>query len=218
MSDRASFSTEGTYTPDALIADGKNVRGKVVTLLSGQSVVRGEVLGSVAIGSATSAAKSGGNTGNGTMGTITVGAAQAGVYQLRITKAATNAGDFQVTDPAGDVVGVGTVAVAFSGGGLSFTLADGSTDFIVGDGFDITVAAGSGKYKSSVATATDGSQTPDVIAAETVDATSADKGITVYVSGDFNQDALTLGSGHTAASIADGLRTKGIFLHNPVSA
>lgn len=215
---RASFGTEDTYTPDALIADGKSIRAKVVTLLTGQSVVRGQVLGKVAVGTASSAAKSGGNTGNGTMGSVTVGAAQAGVYQLRIITAATDAGEFQVTDPQGDVVGIGNVGVAFSGGGLSFTLADGATDFIVGDGFDITVAAGSGKYKSSVAAATDGSQTPDVIAAETVDATAADKGITVYISGDFNQDALTLGAGHTSASIADGLRAKGIFLHNPVSA
>jgi len=122
--------------------------------------VVGAVLGKITTGAATSAAKTGGNTGNGTMGAVTVGAAgQVGVYTLRITAAAANAGSFNVIDPQGDIVGQGTVAVAFSGGGLSFTLADGSTDFIVGDGFDITVAAGSGKYTLLNPAATNGSQT-----------------------------------------------------------
>lgn len=90
----------------------------------------------------TSAAKSGGNTGDGTMGTVTVASGTtAGVYALRIVTAATNAGFFEVTGPDGKIVGTGNVAAAFSGGGLSFTLADGATDFVVGDGFDITVTS-----------------------------------------------------------------------------
>lgn len=91
---------------------------------------------------ATSAAVAG-NTGNGTMGTITVtaGVPDAGVHKLRITKAATNAGDFEVISPSGALIGVGSVGVAFNAGGLAFTLADGSTDFALGDGFDITVTS-----------------------------------------------------------------------------
>lgn len=82
----------------------------------------------------------GSNTGNGTMGTITeTGDAIPGVYTLTIVKAATNAGEFNVRNPAGVIIGTGTVAVAFSGGGLAFTLADGATDFAVGDTFAITV-------------------------------------------------------------------------------
>lgn len=92
-------------------------------------------------GTATSAVKaSGANTGNGTMGAITItGTPQPGVYRLRITRVAANAGDFVITDPNGATLGYGAVAAAFSGGGLAFTLADGSTDFAIGDGFDITV-------------------------------------------------------------------------------
>lgn len=82
-------------------------------------------------------------TGNGAMGAITVGAtAKLGAHVLKITKAASDAGDFEVIDPEGDVVGVGTVGVAFSGGGLSFTLADGSTDFAVGATITISVSGG----------------------------------------------------------------------------
>lgn len=118
----------------------------------------GTVLGrTLTSGTATSAAASG-NTGNGAMGSVTVsGSAKIGVYTLRITKAASNAGDFSVRDPEGNLVGNGTVAVAFSAGGLAFTLADGSADFVVGDTIYISVA-GTYKVKLIEATATDGSQ------------------------------------------------------------
>lgn len=82
-------------------------------------------------------------TGNGAIGTVTPdSSAQVGTYTVKIVKAAANAGDFVLLDPAGDVVGYGTVAVAFSGGGLSFTLADGATDFIVGDTIPIVISGG----------------------------------------------------------------------------
>jgi hypothetical protein len=109
------------------------------------------------------------------MGAVTVGAsAQAGDYVLTITEAAANGGAFQVVDPAGDVVGIGAVGVAFSGGGLSFTLADGAADFVVGDTITITVAAGSGKYVEWDPAATDGSNIAAGILFDGVDATAAD--------------------------------------------
>lgn len=109
--------------------------------------------------SAASSAANAGNTGNGTMGAITVSAgAKAGVYRLTITEPGTNVGNFIVEDPDGLYVGQGDVAAAFSGGGLAFTLADGSTDFAAGDGFAITVAAGDGKYLAYSDAATDGTE------------------------------------------------------------
>ena len=44
-----------------------------------------------------------------------------------------------MTDPTGARVGTGTVGQPFTGGGLTFTLSDGSTDFAVGDGFILAV-------------------------------------------------------------------------------
>jgi len=131
----------------------------VVTVYEGSEVTYqiGTVLGKTLV-SGSAVATAGTNTGNGTMGTITVsGTAEIGTYSLRITKAASNAGDFVVVNPSGVVVGNGTVAVAYSGGGLAFTLADGATDFVVGDTFSIAVT-GTVKYKRVEATATDGSQ------------------------------------------------------------
>lgn len=126
--------------------------------------IPGLVVGTIAIGGATPAAKSGGNTGNGVLtmdGTTPVlTGAKAGVYQVRLITAASNGGTFRVTDPEGFNLGDVAVGATFSND-IKFSVADGATDFIVGDGFDITVAIGSGKYapKSSLRT-TDGSRAP----------------------------------------------------------
>lgn len=72
----------------------------------------------------------------------------------------------------------------------------------------------SGKYIKSLSAASDGSQTPDLILAEDVDATSADAVGLAYARGDFAAQALTLGTAHTVASITEGLRAKGITLIN----
>lgn len=83
-----------------------------------------------------------GNVGNGVMGAVTTqpGAIE-GVYKLTVIHTVTNAGAFIVEDPRGIIVGHGTVGALYTGPGLSFTLADGATDFIAGDQFTFTVTA-----------------------------------------------------------------------------
>ena len=76
---------------------------------------------------------------------------------------------------------------------------------------------GDGKYLLSLSASNDGSQTPDLILAEDCDATSADKTAIAYARGDFAIQALTIGTGHTAASITEGLRAKGITIINIVA-
>lgn len=121
----ASFKTEGTYTPDNLLAGNAHLLvGRKVTVLTGQVLPRGAVLGLI---------------------------------------------------------------------------------------------SASGKYKLSASAATDGSQTPDLILAEAVDATAADTTVLAYERGDFNSNALTLGTGHTVASVREGLRAKGITLLTAVA-
>lgn len=70
----------------------------------------------------------------------------------------------------------------------------------------------SGKYKLSASAASDGSEAPDAVLAETANAASADVQAVVYFSGEFNELALSLGAGHTVASIKAGLRDKNIYL------
>lgn len=74
----------------------------------------------------------------------------------------------------------------------------------------------SGKYNLSLAAAGDGSEVPEAILAEDADASAADVEAPVYLTGTFNEDAITIGTGHTADSIRQGLRDKGIFLKTVV--
>jgi hypothetical protein len=74
------------------------------------------------------------------------------------------------------------------------------------------VITASKKHTVSEAAANDGSEAPDLILAETVDATGGDREALGYARGDFNVSALVIGAGHTAGAITEGLRTKGITL------
>lgn len=147
---------------------------ETLTIPSGTAAFdAGMVLGAtLASGSATAAAVTG-NTGNGTMGTITVGAAaKVGVYTLTVIEPGSNVGTFTITDPEGVLVGKGAVASAFDAGGLAFTLADGSTDFAAGDAFLITVS-GTVKYVPYDDGNTDGSNVARAIALYACDASGA---------------------------------------------
>ena len=126
MDHKASFKTEGAYVPDSLIAGNAHLLvARTVTIVTGQNLVRGAVIGKITSG---------------------------------------------------------------------------------------------GKYQLSLSAAADGSQVPDLILGEDCDATSADKPALAYSRGDFNANALTLGTAHTVASITEGLRAKGIALLPAVSA
>lgn len=177
----ALIQNESVYVGDWLLKDDGDEVGRYSrdngVLLAGNNLSSGAVLGAVLAGgvTATPAAKSGGNTGDGTLATVTAYApAYNGVYTVRITAAAANAGTFEVRSPGGVLLGTGTVAVEFSGGGLTFTVADGATDFIVGDGFDITVANAYTKYTEYDPAATSPAQHPAGILYLAVDATSVD--------------------------------------------
>lgn len=148
---------------------------EAITVIAGDALESGQVLGQITVGaSATVAAMA--NTGNGTIGTVTLAAgAQAGAYFAYAIEPATNGGKFVVEDPAGKTIGIATVAVAFSAGGLTFTIADGSTDFVSGDSFTITVAAGSGKYAPYDPAGTDGRQKAVAILYAGLDTSASDR-------------------------------------------
>lgn len=126
--------------------------------------------------------------GDGAMGAITVAEnATPGVYTLKIVKEVTDAGDFVVTGPDGRVVGNGSVGVAFSGGGMSFTLADGATDFSLGDTIAITVA-GTVKYKWI----------------EAADVATLNDDVAVMIESDKNVPSMAAGD-HTCAVLIGGV-------------
>lgn len=207
----ASFQSF-TNTPDPLIVGQLPIASEKGTLVTPESRLRGTVMGQVTLGAATAEADAG-NTGQGAMSAVVVGAgAKVGVYHLACIEPGAGAGKFLVEDPDGNVVGVATVAVEFSAGGLTFTIADGDPDFVAGDSFTITVAEGSLKWKISASAATDGSSVPAGILAEDADASAADVECLIYTRGDFSEDAITIGTGHTLDTIRATLRAIGVHL------
>jgi hypothetical protein len=73
-----------------------------------------------------------------------------------------------------------------------------------------------GKYILSLAAASDGSEVPDLILLEPVDASAADVNAAVAIAGQFAIQGVTFGAGHTAASTEAVLRTKDIYLSNVI--
>lgn len=150
----------GTRSRETLtIAQSGSERTVVAGRLLGR--IRGAVAAPVAGAAATSGRD---NTGNGTFAaTPTAGAGcKEGVYRLVILEPGTNVGTFGLFDPDGILVGTGVVASAYAGPHLAFTLQDGSTDFVSGDSFFITVAAGT-KYAEWDEDNTNGSEIPVAI-------------------------------------------------------
>lgn len=201
------------FIPDQLIAGNAKLITDTITVSAG-TLARGTVLGKKTLGAASAAAKSGGNTGTGTITldpTTPIRArAKAGVYTVRCIAAATNGGVFEVKDPDGYVIGHVTITGGAGGTAvhddqIKFTLTDATTDFVVGDGFDVTIAAGDGTYIASVATAVDGSQVPAGILVDTADASSGSITTGMYKAGEFNQNAIVYDSswgGSLAAAVA----------------
>jgi len=151
---------------------------KEITIASGAGeLLTGTVLGQITKGSASVQAKEG-NTGDGTFTldatTAVLTAARPGVYTLRCIAAASNGGTFRLEDPNGVVLGdfaiaAGSVTVAEH---IKGVIADGNSDFAVGDGWDITVAAGSGQWVKYNPTLTNGAGVAAGILLNRVDATS----------------------------------------------
>jgi hypothetical protein len=229
VSDNASLpsSVAETYIPDQLIAGDQKLVTQPITVKSSAALLRGTVLGKILYGTATVAAKSGGNTGNGTFvidATNPVLAnAQDGVYTLRNLEAVANGGEFELKDPKGRSLGR-YIIVAGAGGTIAIAdqikgvLTDGGTDFIVGDGFDITVAAGTGKYVKAVKTAVDGSAIPAAILADNADASGGDVNSGAYFTGEFNGNRLIYDASFTTlAEITALLRDKNIHVKSFIS-
>lgn len=123
-----------------------------------------------------------GNTGGGTCtkdGTTPVHTdAMLGDYLITFTGTGATA-PFNVTNPGGQIIGTGATGTTFDNE-IKFMVADGSPDFIAGDGFKfpVTGVANANKYVPAVASGSDGSQIACAALIYDSDTTSAD----VYVS------------------------------------
>ena len=197
--------------------DDKDYSNETVTIASGQDLEVGAVLGQVLTATETHA----GNTGNGVLGSVTFGSrAMAGIYTLTCTAASSNAGTFKLTTPDGATVPqLLTVAVAYTSDYLNVTLADGSTDFIVGDKFLITVAAGNCTALDQ--TKTDGTQNAYGVLTANIDATGGAVKSAAVVRGEviINSDGLkwnnTITTAQKNVAMAQ-LKRNGLVIRNGI--
>jgi hypothetical protein len=120
-------------------------RGDTVVALTASSGTLGSAA-NTAVGTAAAPVAVG--TGNGVMTldatTPVLAGAKNGSYVVTCVTAATNGGTFLVEDPDGYVLGDVAVGATFADD-IKFVIADGSTDFIVGDKFTIAVTTGAGR-------------------------------------------------------------------------
>lgn len=210
------FSTEKGGPGACVIFDVPAYSRDLVTVLANNTIKPNAPVGRIYYGNATAAAGAG-NTGNGTISAVTPGTGvKVGVYRVVFVEPITNLGTFTVEDPDGVTVGRGFVGTAFSGGGLGFTISDGATDFVAGDQFLITVAAGSGKYVPLNPSATNGSEVCAGVAYDGVAApASVDaKGVVITRHAKLNSSEIdwgTLSAPQIAAATAQ-LNALGILL------
>jgi len=75
-----------------------------------------------------------------------------------------------------------------------------------------------GFYTVATSAATDGSQNPCAILADTSDATAGNVTAGVYLMGEFNANSLILGAGMTLPTVTSALRLLAMFVKNVITA
>jgi hypothetical protein len=137
-----------------IVREANGYRSRSVGVVSGGGgLPTGQILGRVLTGAVTAEEKED-NTGDATISAVTKGPdAQVGVYDVDFTTAT----DFDVTAPDGTDLGAGEAGVEFDTDHVTFTITAGAEPMVAGDGFEITVAAGSGNYAEYDSDAVDGS-------------------------------------------------------------
>jgi hypothetical protein len=137
----ARAAIEGGATPDQFCVDLLTIANRTpVTIAADQILPAGAVL--VRAYTATPAAI-GGNVGNGTLSVSAIGPdVIEGTYTAKCVLKRSDRGTFEIRSPSGGVIDEANVGTPLQSSAFSLTIADGSTDFAVGDGFTIVVAGG----------------------------------------------------------------------------
>src|SRR4051794_31606812 len=167
--------TEGMHTGEYLLEElpGHASRENII-VAAGENLQPGTVIGfTTALPSPVAGSA---NVGNGTAAVTAIGAgARVGSYAAVATSPTT----FKVTAPDAADLGVATAGVAFTGGGITFTITAGATPFAAGDTFTFPVARGNAKAWAPGAS--DGSQTVGGIVYARTDATAGPKRAVAHV-------------------------------------
>ena len=208
----------GLVTESATVAiDAVNDILKRGTLLG--KITKGAITGTKA---AAGAGEAGANTGTGTLTMDATAPYHAdhmfGAYTITVTRAyvteGTVAGAYEVRNPAGSLIGTGTIGDTFDNQ-IKFVLAEaGAEKFIVGDAFTYTIAqaAGSGQLAIVDNDAINGTDVPFGILVNDVDVSEATADADLYVRGEFNQNEIIVPDGDSVANYKEALKAINIYL------
>lgn len=208
----------------SIILKDAQFRDELLVFAGADTFVNGTILARKAVADAVTPA-AGSNTGDGTVTLATVVAGSVvplvGAYLMTFTTAVANGGIFKLEDPNGAqvasdlimTVGAGAATV-FEVEGLEFTVTDGSTDFIVGDSFTLTVAA-DGKMLPFLKTGAGGVQVPSAVLTYDLTRTGAgNEPIRAMIAGSVRKERLVIdidGDGSNVDDVVlDQLRQLGI--------
>lgn len=204
---------EGRHPGEAIMSEatGNRSRSNVIVGAS-QAIIANMLIAKLAVAAGTQVAQSFSGTGNGVL-TLASPAVSSrvkdGVYKVMCVTAAANGGLFRVEAPDGVVVGNATVGVAFNKE-IKFTIADGATDFVVGDEFLITVSADAEdfQYVAHAPSATDGSEIPVgySIYGVTTGVGETKKAVIIDRDAELNGNCIEWASGISAAQKADAIQ------------
>jgi hypothetical protein len=143
---------------------------------------------------------------NGALGSG--GPAKVGDYNLECVEQITNSGRFKLEDPDGKLLSDQLVipvssTLYYEGFGLKFDLADGATDFDVGDKFEIATTA-DGALDAYDPAGLDGTEIPVALMARTrTEAVAGDYPERVLIKGEVREDMVDTA---TTPTITDALR------------
>ncbi|QTH19655.1 head decoration protein [Rhizorhabdus wittichii] len=171
--------TENPRTGEHIVSEAPGTRSReAIIIAESAALLATTVLGAIPGGTATSAAKAGGNTGNGTFvldaTTPILPRAKRGTLTARFTSTT----NIRIEDADGYLIADLTIGGTT---GNSVTLGEqvkgvftqGATPFAVGDGFDVIVSKITTAYKKLDPAATDGTQIAAGILYAGVDASEA---------------------------------------------
>jgi hypothetical protein len=217
----ANITIENIDTGSVIIEDEK-FNDVILAFPGADTYAEGTILARKQVADAIVVAADAGNTGDGTVTLASVIAGDTiplvGAYNLEVVGAVTNGGVFKLEDPNGAILANDITMTAGAGAattfyleGMTFTITDGATDFIVGDKFSLTVAA-DGDVVIFAEDGIGGAQVPSMVLTYEIKATgAADVAARAMVSGSVRREKLVIDAGGTVTDrIVDGLRDFGI--------
>lgn len=191
---------------------GNNEYEKGLTILTGQDLAKGSVLGIVTVGDVSGVFT---GTGDPTIGAIVTGSAVVvGDYIVDFSAATA----FDVIDPNGVLIGSGATGSEFSNNHLTFTITAGTTPADATTVCTITVAEGSGKLKLTNKASVDGSENARYVLQTALNTSAtglnADTAYDVIKSGKVRGDKLVFGGASVVADHREQLRDYGILVED----